>query len=431
MSEQLEWLYARQNVGIKLGLQNITALLDRLGNPQEKFLSIHIAGTNGKGSVAHMLSASLQRAGHQVGTFTSPHLISFGERVRINGQDIPAIVVDNILDELRSHVAALDELDQRATFFEITTALAFIHFARSGVEYAVLETGLGGRLDATNIVTPVLTIITSIGLDHQAMLGNTIAEIASEKAGIMKPGVPCVTSARDEALIVLKARSQELEIPMSIVGADYHALPTVNGFRLAHPGGDAEYNLPLAGAHQIENAALVVAAADALRLSGISLPDSAVQHALAETNIPGRLESFTYRRDERQIEVLIDGAHNEAGAQALRYHLGRINWEGFAWIVGFSADKEWTSMLDQCMPLAARVYGVRLRTARSLAPVELGARVHAAGFQFSEAPTVEDALALAAADGHKRILIAGSMFLVGEARAVLTGQSMEDIRGDQ
>lgn len=435
-TDALAWLYGRQALGIKLGLQKVRDLLLALGDPQDTFESVHVAGTNGKGSVTRMLGDALQRAGHRTGTFTSPHLVRFTERIRVDGVPVAEADVAAGLAAIRPHAEALDARGEPPTFFEVNTALAFLIFRDEGVGWAVVETGMGGRLDATNVLAPRLTVITNIERDHTAHLGDTLGEITFEKAGIMKPGVPCVTAAAGDALAALKAVSRDREVPMSVVGEDYHVVPDINGLRLAHPGGEAHYDVGPAGAHQLQNAAVVVAAADALRVQGTDLPPRAVQEALAAADVPGRLESIrlegsTVGVDQGPAEVLLDGAHNEAGARALRYHLGRIDWSGFDLIVGFNADKPWPTMLDEWMPLARHVTAVPLRTRRTLPADDVRPAVEAAGFPFSTCPDVRTAFAQALEAGAVRIVVAGSLFLVGEARAVLLGEPLEEVRGDQ
>ncbi len=429
-ADALAWLYARQGKGIKLGLDKVHRLLGGLDDPHHAFLSIHVAGTNGKGSVTRLMGETLRIAGHRTGMFTSPHLVHFTERIVVDDAPIPDAEAARGLAIIRPIVDALDADDEPPTFFEITTALAFWWFREAGVAWGIIETGMGGRLDATNVVTPQLTIITNVDVDHAAFLGDTIADIAYEKAGIMKDAVPCVTGANGDALLILKAISHGRHVPMSVLGEDYHVLPDINGLRLVTPGGEGRYDLALAGEHQLSNAALVVAATQALQAQGVDIPAHALRQALAKTTVAGRLETFRWG-DERLMEVLIDGAHNLAGAGALRYHLGRTDWAGFALITGFSADKDWRSMLDQWMPLASHVYGVPLRNTRSLDPQLLEPVVAAAGFPFDACTSVEDALHRAAKGGAERVLIAGSLFLIGEARAFLTGQGLEEVRGDQ
>lgn len=438
--EALEWLYGRQALGIKLGLEKVHDLLARLDDPHHRFRSVHVAGTNGKGSVTRLLADVLRRSGHRVGAFTSPHLIHFTERVLVDGEEVPRDDVARLLWRLRPLVEAFDAEDRQPTFFEVNTALAFLWFAERGVDWAVVETGMGGRLDATNVLRPELTVITNVERDHAEFLGEHVAGIALEKGGIMKPGVPCVTGARTDALHVLKLVSIERQCPMSVVGEDYHAVPDINGFRLVHPGGDAHYDLALAGAHQIDNAALVVAAADALRKAGHRVPEAAVQQSLATLTVPGRMERFTIPagrlagdapEPERPVEVLIDGAHNEAGARALRFHLGRLDWAGFHLVAGFNRDKDWQTMLDQWMPLAAHVWATPLRSGRTLDPAPVVEHCRRSGFPARAVPDAAGALREAVRSGARTVVVAGSLFLVGEARAVLVGADVGEVRGSQ
>ncbi len=422
-----QWLLDRQGLGIKLGLDKVHRLLDGVGNPHRAFQSVHVAGTNGKGTVVTLLAEALRNAGHKVGRTTSPHLIRFSERIVVDGEEIPDDAVVRFVKLLQPVTAMLDAEDQHPTYFELVTALAFLWFQDQGVDWAVVETGMGGRLDATNVLDPELCVITNVGMDHQQFLGDHIVDIASEKAGIMKSGVPCVTGATGEALLALKATSVERQCPMSILDEDYHVIPDVNGFSVAHPGGSAHYDVGLAGEHQLRNAALVVAACDALRARNVNLPISAVQQALASTSMPGRLET----RSWNGAEVLMDGAHNLDGAIALRRHFAHLDASGFQLIVGFSADKDWVNMLAQWAPLAARVIGVPLRSERGLDPAKMRAAVEGIGIPFLECPDVASALKQAVSRDPALIVVAGSLYLVGEARAVVTGQSLEEIRGNQ
>lgn len=439
--EALAWLYDRQALGIKLGLDKVRHLLAAAGDPQDRFFSVHVAGTNGKGSVTVMLAEALRRAGYDVGHTTSPHLVRFTERIHINGRPVTRAQVAEGLWTLRPIVEGLDQQEMNPTFFEIVTALAFRLFAEAGIQWAVVETGLGGRLDATNVLAPQLTVITNVGEDHQEHLGRHIGDIASEKAGIMKPGVPCVTGARDDALLVLKVMSHQLGVPMSILGEDYHIRPDLGGVRLVRPGGESMLQVGLAGEHQLENAALVVAAVDALRTRGVTIPERAVQEAVRETQMPGRMERFlrSYQdlcpddpvQPHRDIEVLLDGAHNPDAARALRRHLGHLDWSGFHLVTGFNRDKTWQVMLQEWVPLAAHVWGVPVRNPRSLDPRQMVDVVGGIGIPFDVRPDAAGAVQEAARQGARRIVVAGSLFLVGETRAWLTGQDLEEVRGEQ
>lgn len=436
--DALAWLYARQRLGIKLGLAKVERLLERLGDPHKAFASVHIAGTNGKGSVTRMLAEVLRQAGHRVGHTTSPHLVTFRERVEVDGRTIPPEAVAAGLARIRPHAEALDADGEPPTFFEVVTALAFLHFRDEGVAWAAVETGMGGRLDATNVLLPRLCIVTNVGLDHTAHLGPTVGAIAWEKAGIMKPGVPCVTACRGEALTVLKLRSRELGVPMSIVGEDYNVVPDPDHLVLLRPKGESRYAIGLAGAHQRENAALVVAAVEALRQQGVDIPEAAVRRGLRLAQNPGRLETFQVEAERlapgagpRSVTILVDGAHNPDGGLALRQYLFDAGWRGFDLVAGFCADKAWAETLDPWLAPAARLWAVPVRNPRTLDPAALRAAGTEAGVRSATAPDLATALRMATEAGAERIVVAGSLFLAGEALAVLRGEPLEEIRGAQ
>jgi dihydrofolate synthase/folylpolyglutamate synthase len=426
-AESLEWLYGRQALGIKLGLDKVERLLRALGDPHLACRTVHVAGTNGKGSVTRMLARTLQASGLRTGATTSPHLVSFTERIEVDGAPIAQDRVADGLARIKAAVAPLDAAGTPPTFFECVTALAFLHFREAGAEWAVVETGMGGRLDATNVVRPALTVITNVDLDHEAHLGPTVLDIAWEKSGIMKPGVPCVTGAAPPALDVLKARSHDLRVPMSVLGEDYHVVPDRDLLVLLRPTGESRHRVGLAGSHQRRNAALVLAAVDALRLQGVPIPERAVREALLATTNPGRLETLR----SGPMEVLVDGAHNPAAAHALRYHLGQQSWSGFHLVAGFCADKQWRESVDQWAPLAEQVWCVPVRNPRTLDPALLRDHLRPSGVPADVRPDAASALRSAAEAGATRVLVAGSLFLAGEVRALLTGQPLEDIHGTQ
>ncbi|MEA3202590.1 MAG: dihydrofolate synthase / folylpolyglutamate synthase [Thermoplasmata archaeon] len=430
-AESLEWLYGRQKLGIKLGLGKVERLLERVGSPQAAFRSIHVAGTNGKGSVTRMLAEALRRSGFRTGCTTSPHLVSFTERVEVDGVPIAQADVARLLDLLRPHVEALDADGEPPTFFEVVTALAFCAFRDAGVAWAVVETGMGGRLDATNVLAPELAVVTNVTLDHEQFLGPTVAAIAAEKAGIMKPGVPCVTACAGEALAVLMARSHDVRAAMSVVstlgGGDYTVVPDPSHLVLLRPTGESRYEVGLAGAHQRENAALVVAAVEALRARGVGIPERALRDALRETRNPGRLDRLEFEG----AEVLVDGAHNPAAAQALRQHLHDIGWSGFDLVAGFCADKRWREAVDEWLLPAARLWAVPVRNPRTLDAQTLAMHGTEAGVRSATRPDVGAAIQAASDAGATRIVVAGSLFLAGEALAFLHGRPLEEIRGTQ
>ena len=325
----LEYLYSLQLFGIKLGLENIRRLLERLDNPQRKLRIIHIAGTNGKGSTAAALANIFKQAGIRAGLYTSPHLHSFTERVRVDTEQIAEAEVVRLTDELRPHAEEL-----RTTFFEFTTALALLYFQRSCCEWVILETGLGGRLDATNAVEPELCLITPIAHDHNAYLGETLGEVAAEKAGIFKPGIPVVSSRQPaEVQEVLRQRAAELRSPLSEAGSDYGWDSDRAGFSFTGFGCRFEQLQPLlVGRHQQQNLALAMAAAAWLKKSGVAISEQSIRRGVEQTRWPGRLEWLP-------DDILLDGAHNAAGAQVLADYLHQHQLGGLHLLVGFQADQ--------------------------------------------------------------------------------------------
>ena len=390
--ESLEWLYGLQVHGIKLGLDNMHRLCTALEietQSSERCRFIHVAGTNGKGSVCAMLAAIGVAMGRRTGLYTSPHLVSFRERIRLGPNRIPEAQVAEGIARIRSIIA---DWDHSPTFFEVTTALALSWFQRQRAEIVILETGMGGRLDATNVVTPSASVLTSIGVDHMQYLGGTLAEIAGEKAGIIKPGVPAVSVPQlPGAGRVLREKAASVGVPLKFI---------------KQPLGD-EWLLALAGRHQRWNAALAFAA---LIEAGIRPESCIVRDALAAVEWPGRFQ----RVGER---LVIDGAHNpSAAAQLAETWRGEFGEEKAAIVLGMLADKDAAGVVDALAPIAARIICVPVRSPRGLPAAELARviREKAPTLPVTEAGSLGAALA-DAEQGSGRILIAGSLFLAGEA----------------
>lgn len=401
----LRWLRSGQTLGIDMGLERVHRLLEALGDPQTSFRSVHIAGTNGKGSVATLLARALDLSGHRTGLYTSPHLIRFGERIQVDGKQISDEGLAGVLTRVRTAIEGLDEIGDALTFFEICTAAAMLYFADRRVTWAVVETGMGGRLDATNVLHPDLAVITNVTLDHTEYLGHDIEKIAAEKAGIVKPGVPLVTAATGKALEVLRRRATG---------------------RVVIAGRNNGENSPVAtvGGHQRENAELVAAACDVLRNLGVAVSDDAVDCALATTTLRGRLESF----EHESAVVTIDSAHNAAGAEAVAAHID--DGPPYDLIVGFNEDKDWQTMLAHLLPHARRIWAVPVRSPRSLAPDVLAAFLRDS-IEVDIASSLAEALRKAIDGGARNVLVIGSVTLAGEARAVLTGQSLDEVDGSR
>ena len=349
----LAWVYGLQNRGVKLGLERMQAALASRGDPQRACPFVHIAGSNGKGSVAAMVERIARAAGYHTGQFASPHLSRYVERVLIDGAPLDEDEATRRLCGQRAD-ASLDDL----TFFEHTTLLAFEAFRDHGCDLVALEAGLGGRLDATNVVTPEVSVVTSISLEHQHILGDTTAAIAGEKAGILKPGVPAVIAARDApAREVLKARAQALGAPVWLIGEDFDASRRADGLvDIAVPEESFDgLRLGLAGAYQADNAAAAVAAVQRLRSRGYRLDDDAVRTGLAEVRWPGRLEWV-----DGAPAFLFDAAHNADGCATLAAHLRSLAFSGpVVLLFGAMSDKDHARMLASFDGLVdARVYAI-------------------------------------------------------------------------
>jgi dihydrofolate synthase/folylpolyglutamate synthase len=382
--ESLEWLDSTRLFGIKLGLANTRLLLEALDNPQDHLAIFHVAGTNGKGSVCAMLDAILRAGGYRTGLYTSPHLMDFRERIRVDGRKIFPGDIAQGLTRLR---AACADWDRQPTFFELTTVLALWHFAHSECTHVVLETGLGGRLDATNAVAPAVCAITPIGLDHRQWLGNTVAEIAAEKAGIIKPGVPVVSARQDpEAAAVLEEQAARLRAPLTFVTEPLTAFPVA-----------------LPGVYQQYNAALALAA---IEKAGVPVPPAAVEKALAEVRWPGRFQIVHPR-------LVLDGAHNPPAAENLvQIWRERFGEEKPVIIFGALSDKDFPVIIERLEAIAAEFYFVPVRNSRAADPAALAASCQVPHQVFASLES-----ALAASRGLT--LVTGSLFLVGEAMGIL------------
>lgn len=416
--ESLDYLYGLQRFGIKLGLENIRTLLDRCGHPEQGYGIIHVAGTNGKGSVSASLAAILQHAGYRVGLYTSPHLHSFTERIRVDGDPIAESVVARLTIFLRSLAEEVP-----ATFFEFTTALALLHFQRRRVDFAILEVGMGGRLDATNAVNPRLCVISPVCFDHAEHLGDTLAAIAREKGGIIKREIPVVVGRQEpEVLEVLIEEARSRQSSIFLCDRDFSPVSESEGFGFLGMGIELSGLRPaLLGAHQRENLSLALAAAAVLRQQGVVIPEAALREGVERVRWPGRLEWWGGRQ-----EVLIDGAHNEGGARALSAYLSSLSLSGVRWVAGIKGSRPILDILGPVLPHVSALYCTRPPVEESVAPellAELGA---AAGIPSGAYENPEAALAAALRDrrNDEIVLVAGSLFLAAAAREFLQNQEM-------
>jgi dihydrofolate synthase / folylpolyglutamate synthase len=390
--EALTWLYGLQRFGIKLGLENMHRLIEQSDLDLPGTCVVHVAGTNGKGSVCAMIDAITRAAGHRTGLFISPHLVTFRERIRVNNEMIPAQAVAAGVAELRDQVS---HWPVHPTFFEIVTALALKYFKAEGCSIVVLETGLGGRLDATNAITSNVSVITPIGLDHQKLLGESLPEIAREKAGIIRHGVPVVSGPqRDEARTVIEARASECGAPLSIVMEPYTASP-----------------IALRGQHQQHNAALATAA---IRAAAIEVDSASVARGLASVEWPARFQRW-------DSQTIIDGAHNPAAAEVLVQTWRDVFGEQRATIVlAVLSDKDARAIVEILLPIAACFVFPQIRSERALPPDALAEILFALSPKSQYSVTASVAAAVVAArERSDPVLITGSLHFAGEALAWL------------
>jgi len=448
--EAIQFLYGLRLFGAKFGLENTFKLAARAGNPQNRLRFIHVAGTNGKGSVCAMLEGIYRAAGLRVGLFTSPHLVSFRERIQVNRQLIPESDVIRLVEELRGLVAAgvppaveggilppeagikmamsremrvssppggtpgstsggtpdataTDRCDDCPTFFEFVTVIALKYFAEQKCDLVIWETGLGGRLDATNIVTPLASVITNIAFDHQQWLGDTLGKIAAEKAGIIKPGVPVITAAdAPEALAVIERIARERNAAITVVKK--------------LEAGSQKLELSLLGGHQKLNAALALATVETLR-DIIPVSDAAIHDGLAAVDWPGRLQLVTRPSGQK---ILLDGAHNVAAATVLRETLQKeFSGTSRTLILGVFQDKDWRHVCEILAPLAARILTVPVSCKRTADAGELAAVCHAANpaAEIFVCGSLGEAMGKTA--GDEFVVVTGSLYLVGEALELL------------
>lgn len=417
----------------KFNLDRIRRLLELIGNPHALYPIIHVAGTKGKGSTAAMIASALRASGLKTGFYTSPHLQEYTERIQVNGVDISRADFVALVEEIKPYVAEVAEL----TTFEITTALGFLYFARQNVDAAVVEVGLGGRLDATNVVDPLLSVITSISYDHTAILGSTLTEIATEKAGIIKPGRPVVMAPqKDEARIVIERVAAERSAPLTAVGRDILYSPQAHSLdgqslsvwtsaeqsqadAFAESGGrqawiPARLNIPLLGSHQVDNAATAYAALRVAIAQGLKVSEDAIHQGFAKVVWPGRFEIL-----RRNPPVIIDSAHNRDSALKLRQTLDDyLPGVPVILIFGASEDKDVQGMFAELLPRVRRLVATKSIHPRAMDPAKLKSLAEDMGCPAEAAEPLEAALARAIdlADGEAAVVAAGSLFVAAATR---------------
>ncbi len=437
-NEDLEWIHGLGRFGIKPGLERITALLEHLGNPHHSLHFVHIAGTNGKGSTAVMLASMLRTAGYEVGLYTSPYLLSFTNRMSVNGADINQDELIELVGLTRPLVEKIssDPMLGALTEFEVVTALALTYFARREVDLVVLEVGLGGRLDATNVVTPLLSIVTNVSLEHTEVLGDTVEKITAEKAGIIKQDRPLLTAAEDPLVVaVLKQRCQMLNASFNRVyfSKDGEAdLPVDKPYAvLKNISEDGQYFsyrgyglqlenvfIPLRGAYQVINAATALAAVELLEKEGFPVASESLRKGLSSTVWPGRLELL-----DRAPLLIMDGAHNPKAIEKLSEALpSYFSYKKLILVIGMLADKDTAAMLKHILPLADTVIFTRPVLPRAADPAELAAFAADHFNLQKEHYTIEEhgaALekALQLAGPEDAVLVTGSLYTVSDIRS--------------
>jgi dihydrofolate synthase/folylpolyglutamate synthase len=414
-TKSIQFLYGLRLFGAKFGLENTFKLAALAGNPQERLRFIHVAGTNGKGSTAAMLENIYRRAGLRVGLYTSPHLVAFSERIQVNRRPVSEADVVRLVTELQPWLKEFPA-DHHPTFFEVVTVMALRWFAAQKCDLVIWETGLGGRLDSTNIVTPLASVITNIQFDHQRWLGESLDSIAAEKAGIIKPGVPCIT-ATDEppALAIIQETALQQRSPLTLVTPAHTQHAPLDTLKL-----------PLLGWHQRMNAAVALATVQTLQAT-LPVNEMAVREGLATVRWPGRMQLLERAVGQR---VLLDGAHNSSGATSLRAALE----EHFpkarpVFILGIMQDKDWDLMCEILAPLAGRILCVPVHSERSASPDQLREACRRTNPDVTVETHASLLQALAATDSEPFVVIAGSLYLIGEAMELLHVATMPN--GDE
>ena len=414
--KSIDWLYSYEKFGIKLGLERISYICKKLGNPQDKYKIIHVGGTNGKGSVCRFLQSILTLNGYKVGVYLSPHLQRFSERFLIDGDEIPEDDIVVLIEKIKPIIDEMIKNKNIPTFFEIVTALAFQYFNDKKVDFAIIEVGLGGRFDATNIVKPVVSVITNVTFDHQDRLGKKIEEISFEKAGIIKKDIPLVTAATDKALEVIKKVAKEKKINISVIeksswektqGGPEWSEFLINGLL-------KNYNVKtkMAGQFQGENIAIVLATIEILQMNGVYITDESIIKGIEKTSIVGRMEIVGF-----EPIVFLDGAHNIAAMQYLKNTLvNDFVYEKLIIVIGILADKNVLEMLDIITPISDIIVVTKSQNKRACDPLKLKDMI-----DKKEAVIKDDIIS--AIDYAKKVVskrdlicITGSLFTVGEAK---------------
>lgn len=407
--------------GIKLGLSNTVKLLEQLGNPQNDFAVVHVAGTNGKGSASMMISNVLTHAKIKNGLYVSPHLVTFRERVQVNGKMIGASAAVQLIADVKNASDALPNV--QVTYFEFMTAMALLHFSRAGVKLAVLEVGLGGRFDSTNVVDPLVSVITSIAMDHRSHLGGTLASIAFEKCGIIKKGKDVVVGVRDGNVAkTITSEAKKKKAPCYLVKKDFTSRRFLKGGDFEHFNfrfgeiGFRDIKIPLAGKKQVDNAACAMTALLLLRRHGFKISDEAFRSGLANVYCPGRFETVSHTPS-----VILDGAHNPKAASALCHALmERFGNKKIDFIFGAMADKDYTKMIKNLAPVAKSFMFFSPGIERAAPPAKMALVLADTKIKTRIAKNIDDVLKLIERAPSKSVIcVTGSFYTIGEIRSLL------------
>jgi dihydrofolate synthase / folylpolyglutamate synthase len=421
--DAFDWLCSFDKYGWIFGLERITFLLEQLGNPHQELKVIHVAGTNGKGSVCKYISSILQKAGYTVGLYLSPHVERFSERIVVNNKEISKEDFTCLVSKVKPFVDAMKKQNNTPTFFEIVTALAFLHFKNCSVDYAVVEVGLGGRFDATNVVNPLVSVITNISLEHTDILGKDIVSIASEKAGIIKDHVPVVSAAVHDARVTIEQVAKQRNAPVTWIDQPMWKRKTHQGmeqeFMIQGSFKDYSVKTSMLGQHQGENIALAIAAVEQLQMGGVYLTDGDIQEGIATAAHPGRMEIVS----ENPL-ILLDGAHNPAGMSMLVKTI-REDFSDYrlVLVLGVLKDKDVKTMVSTIVPISDEVIVTKSGNPRAADPQMLQEMI--TGSDANKNVVVEDSIPRAI-DYAKHIskqkdliCVTGSLFTVGEARGYI------------
>ena len=419
--EALSWLCARSKFGWRFGLQNTKLLLEKLGSPQLAYKIVHVGGTNGKGSTCQFTAQGLIEAGYRVGVYTSPHLERFSERIQVNNREISEAKISEGLELIKPLVQELEDQKKYLTFFEVTTTLALWYFKEMGVDLAVVEVGLGGKLDATNVLTPVIACITNVSMDHLTILGNTIEKIARDKSQIIKQGIPVVTAAKGKALEIVEERAKEMNSKIIKIGKTVKWERTSRGmhgqdFLVKTRSDTYRLHTLLLGSYQGDNIACALSLLEGLENLGFSLPKSALIRGIEKLFLPGRSEIIS-----RHPLILLDSAHNEAAIESIKCLISEdLDFEDLILVLGIFKDKRVTQMVRLIVPLAKKIIATQPNNSRGMEATGLLETVKhntRARTFLKQNPTDAFDLGRELANPQDLVLVCGSLALAGEIRS--------------